>query len=112
MGSVSQFRNAIFDCACLEFSNESWGNPRLTWGYPVEISALRCGKVGVTPWKNRGNPTIEFEHFTRKLKAKMWQNSRSLFDLGKHSRGRVPCHSQQNLAHGRSSVIYCESQTI
>jgi len=25
------------------------------WGHAVDISALRRGKVGVTPWKSRGN---------------------------------------------------------
>src|SRR5690242_7938559 len=27
-----------------------------SWGYPMEIAGLPCGKVGVTAWKFRGYP--------------------------------------------------------
>ena len=31
-----------------------------SWGNAVEISGLRCGRVGVTPWKFRGNAVENF----------------------------------------------------
>lgn len=67
MGSFSHLRNAIFDRACVYTSHEGWGNPRNGWGNAVEISALLSGKLGVTPWKFRGNPKLEVDHLALEI---------------------------------------------
>ncbi len=106
MELFSQYRNASLDRACVESWDAAWANRRQSWGNAVEISGLPRGKLGVTPWKFRRYPGVEFERLQHEIESKMSRNSPHLFSLNLQLLAENGCGLKQNLARRCLYVIY------
>src|SRR5581483_4712319 len=62
------------------------------WGYAVDISALRRGKVGVTPWKSRGNAV---ENSASHHAVRLLNIRRSLVFANRYSDLRHNCRAKR-----------------